>query len=100
MSQPSHANELARLTILERMEASRTALVVANRTAALPAARAASRFPVSTVLASLAEAPHVALLLALVVGGIVLGPRRTLSIAGRSGAAAWIARNVRRSIAQ
>ncbi|MFP4891076.1 hypothetical protein [Paraburkholderia sp. EG304] len=100
MSQLRHANELARLTILERMEASRTALVVANQTAALPAPRAASRSQLSTVLASLAEAPHVALLLALVVGGIVLGPRRTLSIAGRSGAAAWIARNVRRSIAQ
>ncbi|MBB5415911.1 hypothetical protein QF000_006874 [Paraburkholderia atlantica] len=100
MSQPRHANELARITILERMEASRTALVAANRTAVLPTARAASRSPVSTVFASLAEAPHVALLLALVVGGIVLGPRRTLSIAGRSGVTAWIARNVRRAIAQ
>ncbi|MBB5445834.1 MULTISPECIES: hypothetical protein [unclassified Paraburkholderia] len=100
MSQPRHANELARVTILERMEASRAALLVANRTAALPALRAASRSSAGNVLASLAEAPHVALLLALVIGGIVLGPRRTLSIAGRSGLTAWIARNVRRSIAQ
>jgi hypothetical protein len=100
MNQLRHANELARVAILERMEASRTALVVANRTAALPAVRAASRSSVSNALASLAEAPHVALLLALVIGGIVLGPRRTLSIAGRSGLTAWIARNVRRAIAQ
>ncbi|WP_238325753.1 hypothetical protein [Paraburkholderia sprentiae] len=88
------------MTILERMEASRTALVVANGTAALPAARPAWRSSASNVLGSLAEAPHVALLLALVVGGIVLGPRRTLSIAGRSGLTAWIARNVRRAITQ
>ncbi|MBB5459555.1 hypothetical protein [Paraburkholderia sp. Cpub6] len=100
MSQPHHANELARVTILERMGASRAALVAANQTAALPAVRAASRSSAGNVLASLAEAPHVALLLALVIGGVVLGPRRTLSIAGRSGLAAWIARNVRRSIAQ
>ena len=98
MSQLHHANELARVTILERMEASRTALVVANRTVALPAARPASRSAARSVLASLAEAPHVALLLALVIGGIVLGPRRTLSIAGRSGLTAWIARNARRAI--
>jgi hypothetical protein len=98
MNQPHQAHELARVTILERMEASRTALVVANQTAALPAPRAAARSSVSHVLASLAEAPHVALLLALVVGGIVLGPRRTLTVAGRSGLTAWIARNARRAI--
>ncbi|MGF6967121.1 hypothetical protein OKW43_004149 [Paraburkholderia sp. WC7.3g] len=100
MNQSDHTHELARVTILERMEASRTALVLANQTAALPAARGALRSSASTVLASLVEAPHVALLLALVIGGIVLGPRRTLSIAGRSGLTAWIARNVRRAITQ
>lgn len=100
MNQPHQAHELARVMILERMEASRTALVAANHTAALPAPRAASRSSVSNVLASLAEAPHVALLLALVVGGIVLGPRRTLTVAARSGLTAWIARNARRSITQ
>jgi hypothetical protein len=98
MSQPRHAQELARIVILERMEASRTALLVANRAAALPVPHAGSRSSVGSVLAALAEAPRVGLVLALVAGGIVLGPRRTLTAAARSGLTAWIARNARRSI--
>ncbi|MCC8402317.1 hypothetical protein LJ655_10500 [Paraburkholderia sp. MMS20-SJTN17] len=98
MSQPQHAHELARITVLERMEASRTALVAANRKAALPTARAAGRPSVGNLYAALTEAPRVTMLVALVVGIIVFGPRRTLTIAGRSGLTAWIASNVRRAL--
>ncbi|RZF26396.1 hypothetical protein EVC45_28355 [Paraburkholderia sp. UYCP14C] len=82
------------------MEASRTALVVASRNAASPAARTPLRSSAGNVVAALTDAPHVTMLLALVVGVVVFGPRRTLTIAGRSGLAAWIGSNVRRSIAQ
>ncbi|RZF26490.1 hypothetical protein EVC45_27575 [Paraburkholderia sp. UYCP14C] len=81
------------------MQMSRNALVLANRTAALPAPRAVSRSSGSNVIASLAQAPHVGLILALAVGVIVLGPRRTLTIASRAGITAWIARTARRSVA-
>ncbi|MGF6962247.1 hypothetical protein QFZ97_008203 [Paraburkholderia youngii] len=98
MNPRHHAHELARPIVLERMEVSRTALVVANRTVALPAAPTGPRSSSSNVLAALAEAPRVALLLALVVGAIALRSRRKVTIAGRAGATAWIARNVRRSV--
>jgi hypothetical protein len=46
----------------------------------------------------LADAPHVTLLLALGVGTIVLGPRRTIGIAGRAGIAAWLGGTMRNVI--
>jgi hypothetical protein len=81
----------AQTAVLLRMAASREALLRANR--APPSAQVGSEQPqavVASLLASLAGAPRVTLLLALCVGAIVLGPRRTISVAGRSGITAWI----------
>jgi hypothetical protein len=87
-------HENVRTAMLQHMAVSRSALLQANRLAVSPRSSAVTR-GFATSVVSLVEAPHVALLLALVAGGIILGPRRTIRIAGRSGLTAWIARNVR-----
>jgi hypothetical protein len=51
-------------------------------------------------MTSLADAPRVTLLLALCVGAIAFGPRRTLGIVGRSGITALLAGAARKVIAQ
>ncbi|MCC8392183.1 hypothetical protein LJ656_06240 [Paraburkholderia sp. MMS20-SJTR3] len=93
-----HTHEVARVAVLERMEASRHALLLANRALALPGPRSPVRTSAVNVISSLAEVPHVTTVLAVMLGVLVLGPRRALSIASRSGLSAWIARSVRRSV--
>ncbi|WP_238812959.1 hypothetical protein [Paraburkholderia sp. SG-MS1] len=91
----------AQAAILLRMAASREALLVANRAPpAVPVVRGQTRSTVASVVTSLAEAPRVTLLLALCVGAIVLGPRRTVGIVGRSGITAWLGRAARKAITQ
>jgi hypothetical protein len=84
--------------ILLRMADSRAALLVANSTPppSVPVVHGQNRSPAVSVMASLAEAPRVTLLLALCIGAIVLGPRRTIGIAGRSGITAWLGGTVRK----
>ncbi|MFM0736441.1 hypothetical protein PQQ51_04210 [Paraburkholderia xenovorans] len=87
--------------ILLRMAASREALLVANRTPpSVPVVRGQTRPAVATLVTSLAEAPRVTLLLALCVSAIVLGPRRTIGVAGRSGIATWLGGTVRKAFRQ
>jgi hypothetical protein len=92
-------NKIAENATLMRMAQSRTALLAAN---SMPppvmVASHRSRLPAPSILAPLADAPRVTLLLALCVGAIVLGPRRTLGIAGRSGIASWVGSNVRKAV--
>jgi hypothetical protein len=99
MSQKLAVHKDVQAVLLQRMAVSRTALLEANRLAASPPLRALARGSAANVVASLVDAPHVTLLLALVAGGIILGPRRTVRIAGRSGLTAWIARSVRQLVA-
>lgn len=98
MSQQLTVHKELEATLLARMAVSRAALIEANRAVACPATRAATRGSAINVVTSLVEAPHVTLLVALVAGGIILGPRRTIAIASRSGLTAWIARNVRQLV--
>ncbi|OLL30913.1 hypothetical protein BTH42_14105 [Burkholderia sp. SRS-W-2-2016] len=91
-------HEVARVAVLERMEASRHALLLANRRLALPAPGSPVRTSAVNVITSLAEVPHVTTVLAVLLGALVLGPRRALSIASRTGLSALIARSVRRSV--
>jgi hypothetical protein len=83
--------------ILLRMSASRGALLAANRTpSSIRAARGNSReHAASTIVASLAGAPRVALVLALCAGAILPGPRQAIGIASRSGITAWLGRTAR-----
>lgn len=100
MNRASNGKE-AETDILMRMAASRVALLTANSTAPLvPALRGETRPPAASLMASLADAPRVTLLLALCVGAIALGPRRTLRIVGRSGITALLAAAARKVIAQ
>ena len=88
----------AESAILIRMATSRTALLAANNAAASAPESHGIRRSAATVVASLADAPHVTLLMALCVGGIILGPRRTIGIVSRSSVTAWIAANVKRMV--
>lgn len=89
-----HESEAA---ILARMAESRVALLAANTvTEAVDASGGPARIPGANLVAALVETPRVALLLAFCVGAIVLGPRRTISIAGRSGVTAWVAASARK----
>lgn len=92
---PTHRESEA--AILLRMAESRTALLEANKLALqVPLTRGPRRVPGTNFVAALTEAPRVALLLAFCVGAIVLGPRRTIGIAGRSGVTAWVAASARK----
>jgi hypothetical protein len=98
MSRALSAKE-AEAVILLRMAASRGALLAANSAPRSgPGARGQARSPTAIPVASLADAPRVALLLALCVGVIILGPRRTIGIAGRSGITAWVGGAVRKAV--
>jgi hypothetical protein len=92
-------NSEAETAILLRMAESRTALLAANSTPPLVATEGGLTWPrTASTIASLADAPRVTLLLALCVGAIVLGPRRTIVIASRSGITAWLGYTVRKVI--
>lgn len=85
--------------ILARMQASRVELLSANTlvdVASATRSRAGARLPVGNIVTALAETPRVALLLAFCVGTVVLGPKRTLRIAGRSGVTAWVASSAKK----
>jgi len=92
-------NTPAETAILARMAESRVALLAANSTPpAVPGGHKQSRSSASSLMASLAAAPRVTLVLALCVGAIVLGPRRTIGIVSRSGITAWLGGTVRKVV--
>ena len=94
---PTH--EEVERAVLSRMAASRIALLEANGTPpAVPAARGPTRHPTASFVAAVADAPRVMLILALCVSAIVLGPRRTIGIVGRSGITAWVGSSVRKLV--
>jgi hypothetical protein len=98
MSRAPPAGE-AETAILLRMAASRAALLAANSALrSVPAVPGQTRAPAVGLIASLATAPRVTLLVALCIGAIVLGPRRTIGIASRSGITAWLGGTVRKVI--
>jgi hypothetical protein len=91
----------AQAAILLRMAESREALLIANRAPpSVPAIRGQTGSSVAGVMTALGEAPRVTLLLALCVGAIVLGPRRTVGIVSRSGVTAWLGLAARKAIAR
>jgi hypothetical protein len=89
--------EEAETAILARMAASRVALLEANSTPTdVSVARRQTRLSAASVVGAMTEAPRVTVLLAICVGVIVLGPRRTVAIVSRSGVAAWVGSSVRK----
>lgn len=95
-----HSGREAETAILLRMAASREALLAANSAPPTsPTGRGQKRSPTASLIASLADAPRVALLLAISVGAIVLGPRRTIDIVTRAGITAGLGSAARKAIA-
>ncbi|KAA1007680.1 hypothetical protein FVF58_23450 [Paraburkholderia panacisoli] len=87
----------AEAAILARMAASRVALLEANSTPTdVSVARRQIRLPAASFVGAMTQAPRVTAVLALCVGAIILGPRRTVAIASRSGIAAWVGSSVRK----
>lgn len=92
-------NKEQETAILTRMADSRAALVEANSTPQpISGSRDRNRHPAAGILASIADAPHVTLVLALSVGAIAFGPRRLVGIAARSGITAWLGRTIHQAI--
>ncbi|MGA7778358.1 MAG: hypothetical protein WCA85_11700 [Paraburkholderia sp.] len=92
-------HEEAETAILSRMAASRMALLETNSTPPInPAAKGQPRLAAASFLSALADAPRVTLVLALCVSAIVLGPARTVGIAGRSGTTALLGGSVRKLV--
>lgn len=90
-------NKEAQAAILLRMADTRAALLAANHAPpSLPVVHGQGRSQAATVMSALADAPRVTLVLALCVGAIVFGPRRTVGIVGRSGLTAWLAGTARK----
>jgi hypothetical protein len=87
--------------ILLRMAESREALLAANRAPlSIHAGRRLAEPAGPSLVSALASAPRVSLLLALCVSAIIVGPRRTIGIAGRTGTTAWLGGTVRKAILQ
>lgn len=90
-------NKDAQAVILLRMADTRAALLAANKAPpSVPAVHGQRRSQATALMSALSETPRVTLLLALCVGAIVLGPRRTIGIMGRSGLTAWLAGTARK----
>lgn len=99
MNRASKSKEVE-TAILTRMAASRVALLTANGpTPSVSIVRGQTRLRATGFLASLAEAPRVTLLLALCIGAIALGPRKTIRIVARSGITALLAGAARKVVA-
>ena len=81
--------------VRERMAVSRAHLVAAQEAARLRPAASRPSFPMrARELVSVA--PNVTLLAAVLVGSLVIGPRRIAGVVVRNGLLAWIAKTVRR----
>jgi hypothetical protein len=87
----ARSDKVTEAAILDRMAASRAALLAVNMSLTpASATRGLAGRSVSAAFDTVKEAPRVTLLLALCMSAIVLGPRRATGIALRSGATAWI----------
>jgi len=95
-------SRLAALAAAESDVRARMAVSRANLVAAREAARllpAASRPSLTMRVRELVStAPNVTLLAAVIVGSLVIGPRRIVGVVVRNGLVAWIAKTVRRVV--
>ncbi|HEY3597155.1 MAG TPA: hypothetical protein VGL08_06550 [Paraburkholderia sp.] len=96
MTSRSPPNDASRALLLARMSASRADLLATRAAARLADAHRKPAFAPANLPALVATAPHVTLLAAILVGALILGPRRMASVVVRNGLAAWIAKTVRR----
>jgi hypothetical protein len=94
-SAPHDANSAA---LRARMAASRSELLAARDAAKLADARRKPSFTPANLPALVASAPHLTLLVAILAGTLILGPRRIVTVVVRNGLTAWTAQTVRRLV--
>jgi hypothetical protein len=86
----------SRAAVLERMAASRAELLAAQRAAKLQEAGRKPSLLLTQLPALISTAPTVSLLVAVILGSLIVGPRKIASVVVRNGLMAWIAKTVRR----
>jgi len=84
-------HEDAQATVLARMDAARVELLAATRALrVLSSARASEKYRVTGIARTVLQTPNAALIAALLVSSIVIGPRRLFVTAIRTALTAWI----------
>jgi hypothetical protein len=84
-------HEDAEAAVLARMDAARTRLLSDTRALRVRAsARASDGYRVTGIARTVVQTPNAALIAALLIGSIVIGPRRLLGIAIRTAVTAWV----------
>ena len=89
--------QAAEAVLLSHMELTRAQLLAANvgvRAVEHASARANS-LSVANIGRALSAAPHVTMLGSILLGTLLIGPRRVALIVLRTGLPGWIARNIR-----
>ncbi|HVE09347.1 MAG TPA: hypothetical protein VNE00_18985 [Paraburkholderia sp.] len=89
-------NKVLHAALLARMAVSRADLLAAHDAVKLAEAGRRPSFAPANLPALVRTAPNVTLLAALLLGSLILGPRRIARLVVRNGLSAWIARTVRR----
>jgi len=88
-------HEDAQAAVLARMDAARVELLAATRALrVLGSARASEKYRVTGITRTVLQTPNAVLIAALLVGSIVIGPRRLFGTAIRTALTAWITRTV------
>jgi hypothetical protein len=92
----SISGDAARAALLAKMAASRTELLAARNAVKLADARRRPGLRPADLPALVATAPNVTLLVAILAGAAIIGPRRIATLVVRNGLTGWIAKTVRR----
>jgi len=89
--------------VLTRMELTRTQLLAANvglRMGEHTSRPRKNALTLSNIGRALIAAPNVTLLGSIVLGSLLLGPKRIVPVVLRTGLTGWVARNVRAFVAR
>jgi hypothetical protein len=90
----------AQAVVLARMAATRAELIAASQLSKIPAgARATAEHASRTGDPVFLSSPIAALLAVMLVGSVVIGPRRILSAFFRAGLTAWVTKTVHALVA-
>jgi hypothetical protein len=89
--------EAAEAVLLNHMKLTRAQLLAANvgSRALDRATHRANSLSLANVVRALSSAPYVTLLGSIVLGTLLVGPRRVVPLVLRTGLTGWVARNIR-----
>lgn len=97
MNGRSEQRRLQEAAIIGRMALARTRLLAANLELRDRRARKerTGALTLSNIGRALLDAPTVTLLVSIVLGSLIVGPKRIVPVVARAGFTGWVARNVR-----